>query len=254
MQTVDFSLRDKIALITGASRGIGEAIAETLAEYGAHVILVSRKIEALNAVAQRIRTTGGQATPVACHMGKIEQFEGLFTRIKDEFGRLDILVNNAATNPYFGDMLGADEGQWDKTFEVNLKGPFFMTQHAARLMKNSGGGSIVNIASVNGVRPALLQGIYSITKAGLILMTKAFARELAPYNIRVNALLPGLTETRFSSAITDNHDIQRIALSQIPMGRMARPGEMAGAVLYLVSGAASFTTGSCLICDGGQLV
>ncbi|MBE9544077.1 MAG: SDR family oxidoreductase [Proteobacteria bacterium] len=150
-------------------------------------------------------------------------------------------------------MIDADEKAWDKTNEVNLKGPFFMIQQAARLMEKSGGGAIVNVASINGIRPVPFQGIYSITKAGLISMTKAFAKELAAKNIRVNALLPGLTETHFSETIIKNEQIYNFAVQQIPMGRHAQPVEMAGAVLYLVSDAASFTTGMCLVCDGGML-
>ena len=254
MGRVNFSLDGKIALITGASRGIGEAIASTLAEYGAHVILTSRKQESLDKVAGKIKNSGGRAIPIACHVGKLDQIESLFNEIRERFGRLDILINNAATNPYFGDMLGADEGIWDKTNEVNLKGPFFMIQHAAKLMIETGGGSIVNVASINGIRPAPLQGIYSITKAGLIMLTKAYALELADKNIRVNALLPGLTETKFAAALFQNKDIYNIALSRIPMKRHAEPLEMAGAVLYLVSDAASYTTGTCIICDGGSLI
>lgn len=250
----NFSLTGKIALITGASRGIGEAIADTLAENGAHVILVSRKIDALEAVAKKIQGKDRIATPVACHMGRLEEIEHLFDQIKDRFGKLDILVNNAATNPYFGEMIGANEGHWDKTFEVNLKGPFFMIQYAAKLMAPNGGGSIVNVASVNGVRPAPFQAIYSITKAAMIMMTKAYAKELAGMNIRVNALLPGLTDTKFSQAIIQNQDIYNMAIAQIPQKRAAQPEEMAGAVLYLVSEASSFTTGICLTCDGGQLI
>ena len=250
---INFSLDGKIALITGASRGIGEAIASTLADYDAQCILVSRKIDALNAVAEKIRKNGGKADAIACHMGHLDQIETLFKEVKDRFGKLDILVNNAAANPYFGEMLGADEGVWDKTNDVNLKGPFFMIQHAARLMTESGGGSIVNVASIAGVRPALMQGIYSITKAGVISMTKAYAKELAPKNIRVNALLPGITETKFAKVLIETQEIYDFAVSQIPMGRHAQPSEMAGAVLYLVSDAASFTTGICIACDGGML-
>ena len=187
-------------------------------------------------------------------MGKLDEIENLFNQVKERFGTLDILINNAATNPYFGDMLGANEGHWDKTFEVNLKGPFFMVQNAAKLMAASGGGAIVNVASVNGIRPAPFQGIYSIGKAALIMMTKAYARELADMNIRVNALVPGLTATKFSQAIMDNEDIYNYAISQIPQKRAAQPEEMAGAALYLVSDASSFTTGICLTCDGGQLI
>lgn len=250
---VAFNLDGKIALITGASRGIGEAIALTLAEYGALCILVSRKIEGLQAVQAKIKAKGGQAEAMACNMGELDQIQALFAEIKSRYGRLDILINNAATNPYFGPMQGAPESAWDKTLAVNLKGPFFMIQQAAQLM-TADGGAIVNVASINAVRPSPLQGIYSITKAGVVAMTKAYAKELAPKNIRVNALLPGLTETKFSAALIENKDIYEHALNQIPLRRHAQPAEMAGAVLYLVSEAASFTTGTTIVCDGGMLV
>ena len=250
---INFSQKGKIALITGASRGIGEAIAVTLADYGAYCILVSRKIDALKGVVEKIKETGGKAEGIACHVGYLEQIETLFKEVRDRFGKIDILVNNAVTNPYFGDMKDADERVWDKTNDVNLKGPFFMIQHAAQLMMESGGGSIVNVASVGGLSPGIMQGIYAITKAGLISMTKAFAKELANKNIRVNALVPGLTETKFSSVLIDTKEIYDYAVKQIPLGRHAQPSEMAGAVLYLVSDAASFTTGTYIICDGGML-
>jgi NAD(P)-dependent dehydrogenase (short-subunit alcohol dehydrogenase family) len=250
---VNFTLDNKIALITGGSRGIGEAIAHTLAEYGAQCILVSRKIEALNKVVEKIEKNGGKASAIACNMSDFKQIKMLYAQVKEKFGRVDILINNAATNPYFGEMLGAEERAWDKTNDVNLKGPFFMIQHAARLMIESGGGTILNVASINGVQPAAFQGIYSITKAGLICMTKAYAKELAPHNIRVNAILPGLTATDFSKAIVENKEFYNFAVQQIPLNRHAEPGELAGAALYLVSEASSFTTGACLVCDGGML-
>lgn len=248
-----FNLDGKIALITGASRGIGEAIARTLAAHGARVILASRKMEGLRRVEEEIVRSGGRAESMVCHAGDMGQIRELFAEIGSRYGRLDILVNNAGTNPFFGDVLSADEKAWDKTCDVNLKGYFFMSQHAAKLMRTAGGGAIVNVASVNGVRPAPFQGIYSITKAGVIAMTQSFAKELAPYHIRVNALLPGLTDTKFASALTQNPDILKAVLPTIPMGRIAKPEEMAGAVLYLVSGAASYTTGICLTVDGGML-
>jgi NAD(P)-dependent dehydrogenase (short-subunit alcohol dehydrogenase family) len=250
---VNFSLDSKIALITGASRGIGEAIALTLAEYGAHCILSSRKIENLQAVADKITKSGGKAEAIACHAGYVDQIEALYKQIGEKFGKLDILVNNAATNPYFGEMIGADERAWDKTIEVNLKGPFFMIQHAAKLMEKSGGGAIVNTASIAGIRPGPMQGIYSITKAGIISMTQAYAKELAGKNIRVNALLPGLTDTKFAEALLTTDWIYQGAIERIPLKRHAEPSEMAGAVLYLVSDASSYTTGTYIICDGGAL-
>jgi NAD(P)-dependent dehydrogenase (short-subunit alcohol dehydrogenase family) len=228
-------------------------MALTLSDHGAHCILVSRKLEGLQEVAGKIEENGAKAIAIACHMGYLNQIESLFKTVRKQFGRLDILVNNAGTNPYFGEMLGADEAAWDKTHDVNLKGPFFMVKHAARLMVKAGGGAIVNVASVSGMRPGLMQGIYSITKAGLIAMTKAYAKELADKNIRVNALLPGLIKTQFSKILIETKEIYDQAVKRIPMGRHAEPGEMAGAVLYLVSDAASFTTGICLTCDGGYL-
>jgi NAD(P)-dependent dehydrogenase (short-subunit alcohol dehydrogenase family) len=244
---ISFSLEGKIAVITGASRGIGEAIAMTLAEYGAHCILVSRKMDGLQPVVDKINGAGGKAEAFSCNTGYPEQIAGLFETITVKYGRLDILINNAAGNPYYGPMIDAEERAWDKTFDVNLKGPFLMIQNAVRLMNVSGGGSIVNVSSINALSPLPLQGIYAITKAGLVSMTKVFAKELAGNNIRVNALLPGITETKFSEVLTEDEDLIR----GIPMSRAAKPAEMAGAVLYLVSDASSYTTGSCIVCDGG---
>ncbi len=251
---IDFSLKDKVALITGASRGIGEAIAENLAAYGAHCILVSRKIEGLQQVAEKIAAAGGSAEAVTCHTGKMDQIESLYQEVESKHGRLDILVNNAATNPFFGNMVDVDEAIWEKTLSVNLRGPFFMIKYATKLMMQAGKGSIINVASITAESPAPFQGVYSITKAGLVSMTKAYAKELAGYNIRVNALLPGLTKTKFAGALFDNKDIYEYALQGIPLHRHAEPEEMAGAVLYLASDASSFTTGSCIVCDGGNLI
>jgi len=253
MDKVSFSLNGKTALITGASRGIGEAVAITLADYGAHCSLVSRKAEALKGVAEEIVSRGGVADVIPCNIGDLMEVEALAAQVRERYGNLHILVNNAVANPYFGEMLGADEGAWDKPFNVNLKRPFFLIKQAAPLMAESGGGAIVNVSSVNGVRPAPFQGIYSISKAGLISMTQAFARELAGRNIRVNALLPGLVNTQFSKAIMDNRAIHEMAVKMIPMNRHAEPREIAGMVLYLVSDAASFTTGASFVVDGGML-
>jgi NAD(P)-dependent dehydrogenase (short-subunit alcohol dehydrogenase family) len=253
MQRDLFLLENKTALVTGASRGIGEAVARTLAAYGAEVILASRKIGDLKRVEDDINKAGGRAVSIACHTGEIDQIDHLFNEIRSKYKRLDILVNNAATNPFFGDVLSADERAWDKTFSVNMKGVFFVAQQAAKIMKEQGGGAIVNVASVNAIRPAPFQGIYSITKAGVIALTQSFAKELAPLNIRVNALLPGLTDTKFSSVIIGSPDIMKIILPTIPLGRVAKPEEMAGAVLYMVSDAASYMTGACIVVDGGML-
>lgn len=246
-----FDLSGKIALVTGASRGIGEAIAKMLAKHGAHVIVSSRKADRCAPVVAEIQAGGGSAEAMPCHIGDMEQIEFLFKAIETKHGRLDILVNNAAANPYFGPILDTPLGAFQKTLDVNIQGFFFMSVGGARLMKQ--GGAIVNVASVNGVIPGPFQGIYSITKAAVISMTHAFAKECAPLNIRVNALLPGFTDTKFASALTTNPAILEKALEHIPMHRIAQPDEMAGAVLYLVSDAASYTTGACLNVDGGYL-
>ncbi len=251
---IDFNLDGKVAMVTGASRGIGESIAKTLASHGADVILTNKTIEGLPEVENAIRAEGGKAISKACHNGKVSEIENLFKEIEAKYGRLDILVNNAAMNFYFGDVLNASEDVWDKTLEVNLKGTFFMSQYGAKLMINNGGGSIINVASINGIRPAPMQGVYSITKSGVIGMTKSFAKELAPFKVRVNALLPGLTDTKFSSVMVKNNDLmEKVLLPQIPMHRAAQPDEMAGAVLYLASDASSFTTGATIVVDGGAL-
>lgn len=248
-----FDLTGKIALVTGASRGIGEGIARLLAAQGAHVIVSSRKQDACEAVAASIREDGGKAEAYACHIGEMDQIDRLFADLEARHGRIDILVNNAATNPHFGHITETDVGAFQKTVDVNIRGYFFMSSAAAKLMGRNGGGSIVNVASVNGVTPGAQQGIYSITKAAVISMTKAFARECAPQKVRVNALLPGATDTKFASALFHNPVILEQALSRIPMRRVAEPSEMAGAVLYLASDAASYTTGAALNVDGGYL-
>ncbi|MCK5782829.1 MAG: glucose 1-dehydrogenase [Desulfobacterales bacterium] len=247
----DFNLEGRTAIITGASQGIGLAIAQKLAENGAQCILVSRKAENLEAAAAKIRDMDLKAEAMACHTGHPDQIKALYEKIVKKFGSLDILVNNAATNPHFGEMITADEEIWNKTLDVNLKGPFFMIKHAIPLMKDK--GAIVNVSSVNALKPGIYQGVYSATKAALVNMTQTLARELAPKGIRVNALLPGLTDTKFASALISSDKILKSALSQIPMGRYAQPEEIAGAVLYLVSDAASFTTGTSIVCDGGML-
>jgi len=248
-----FDLDGKIAFVSGASRGIGAAIAQLLAQQGAHVIISSRRIESCEAVVEKITAAGGKATAMACHIGEMEQISAVFAQIREQFGRLDILVNNAAANPFFGNILDTDLAAFQKTVDVNIRGYFFMSVEAGKLMRENGGGSIINVASVNGVTPALMQGIYSVTKAAVISMTKAFAKDCASFGIRCNALLPGLTDTKFASALTSNEAILKHALQIIPLNRVADPSEMAGAVLYLASDASSYTTGTTLIVDGGML-
>ncbi|MFT3882180.1 MAG: SDR family oxidoreductase [Gemmatales bacterium] len=249
-----FDLTGKIALVTGASRGIGESIACCLAAHGAHVMVSSRKAEGCETVAQSIRADGGKAEALPCHIGEMDQIEKLFADIQQRHKRLDILVNNAATNPHFGPIWETDVGAFQKTVDVNIRGYYFMSSKAVKMMIPQGGGNIVNVASVNGVTPGLMQGIYSITKAAIISMTKSFAKECGDLGIRVNALLPGITDTKFAATLVKNEAILSKMLQHVPMNRVALPDEMAGSVLYLVSAASSYTTGVCLNVDGGYLL
>lgn len=253
MATQLFDLKGRIALVTGASRGIGEATARLLAEQGAHVVLSARKQADLDRVAAEIIASGGRATAIAAHQGESDALRNLMGQFETHLGRLDILVNNAATNPHFGHITETPMSAIEKTLQVNIKGYYELSSLAAQLMRRGGGGAIVNIASINGMKPGPLQGIYSITKGAVITMTQAFARECAPWGVRVNAVLPGLTETRFAAALTQNEDMLKHFLPSIPLARVAQPSEIAPAVLYLVSDAASYVTGSCVTVDGGFL-
>lgn len=252
MATKLFDLSERVALVTGASRGIGEAIAKLFAEQGANVIVSSRKIDECERVAQEIRQQGGRAKAIACHVGRMDDIHRLFEHVHAEYGRLDILVNNAAANPYYGHILETPLDAFDKVVEVNLRGYFFMSIEAGKMMREQRSGVIVNTASVNAIEPGLQQGIYSVSKAAVVNMTKAFAKECGPLGIRVNAILPGLTETKFAGAIFADKQLHDQCISTIPMRRHAQPEEIAGAALYLVSDAASYTNGASLIVDGGM--
>ena len=253
MSDPSFDLSGRTALVSGASRGIGEAIARLLAAHGAHVVCTSRKLEGCEAVVEAIRAEGGSAQAFAMHVGDPAAIEAVFAALDAQGRSASILVNNAAANPYFGPMLDMDLGSYEKTVEVNLRGYFWSTVQAARRMKANAGGTVVNIASVNAKRPAPGQGVYSMTKAGIVNMTEGFAKELAAHGIRVNAVLPGLTETKFASAITSNEKMLGTMMRMIPLGRVAQPDEIAPAVLFLCSPASSYVTGTTLTVDGGYL-
>ncbi len=217
---------------------------------GAKVVLASRRQEGLDAVADRINSAGGDALAVACHVGKSQEVADLFATAVDAFGPIHGLVNNAATNPYFGPLLGIEEPAFDKTIEVNLKGPFAATQ-AFVGQPAPPGASVVNIASIAGIQAAPLQGVYGMTKAALISMTKTLAHELGPVGIRVNAIAPGLVETRLAAAIVENEELRDHVVSRTAVGRHAQPDEIAGAAVYLLSEAASYVTGQTIVIDGG---
>ena len=246
----EIDLKNKVAVINGGSRGIGEAIARGLASCGAQVILCSRKQESVQEVADSIIADGGNAVARACHAGHLDEIESLFEGVRNDFGRLDILINNAATNPYYGPAAEAPPGAFDKTVNVNLKGPYYMMSHAVPLMAESGGGSIVNVASVAALVSMPGQAVYAMTKAGLVSLTKSFAKDYGQMGIRVNAILPGVVETRFAAALVEDPGMQK-KLSRIPVPRAGQPEDMVGGVLYLVSDGAAYTTGTTLIMDGG---
>lgn len=250
--TSEISLADKVIVITGASRGIGEAIAFACARAGAKVVVSSRKQPGLDAVASRIREAGGDALPVACHMGKPGMIDALFETAIAEYGRVDGFVNNAATNPYFGRMVDCSETAFDKTLEVNLKGYFHgIRGFVAHASKREGGGSVVNMASVAGMRSAPMQGVYGMSKAAVISMTQTMAYELGGAGIRVNAISPGLIETRFASAIVQNKVLRDQVVGRTALARHGQPDEIAGAAVYLLSDASSYITGHNMVIDGG---
>ena len=245
------SLEGKVALVTGASRGIGRAAALGFAGAGAKVVLASRKIADLEKVAGEIGGMGGESLSVATHVGRLEDIRNLVSSSVEEFGRVDILVNNAGTNPTADSALDLEERAWDAIMNLNLKGLFFLSQAIARVMKEQGGGCIINVASIAGIRPGTMP-VYSISKAAVIMATKVMAQEWAGYNIRVNAVAPGQVKTRFTEFLWSDPQTAESMLNKVPVHRIAEPEEIVGALLYLASDAASFVTGAVIVADGGQ--
>ena len=250
---MELSLKDNVALVTGGSRGIGKAIALGLARAGADVVIASRKLPDLEKVADEIQGLGRRALAVPTHVAKTEEINTLVNKVADAFGRIDILVNNAGSNPVMDSALDIDERAWDTIMNLNLKGLFFLSQAVARIMREHGGGRIINVTSIEGITPTILP-VYSISKAGIIMATKVMAKEWAQYDIRVNAIAPGLTRTRFSEALWDNEQILQASMSRTPISRLAEPEEMVGAVLYLSSHLASYVTGQVVAVDGGYTI
>jgi NAD(P)-dependent dehydrogenase (short-subunit alcohol dehydrogenase family) len=248
-----FSLHGKRAIVTGASRGIGRAIALGFAEAGADVALVSRKLESLQAVAKEIEDrTPQRALPIACHMGRAADVDRMVGVVQREWAAIDVLVNNAGTNPVMGPLTGMDESAWDKIMDVNLKGPYLASVRVARTMMERGdGGKIINISSAASLDPAPMLGAYSISKAALNHLTRVLAKECGSANVCVNAIAPGLIETHFAAALINNPAIHQSVVRQTPLGRHGQPDEVVGAALFLASAASDFMTGQVLVVDGG---
>ena len=242
-------LDGKVALVTGGSRGIGKGIAKAFAEAGAKVMITSRKAESCEAAAKEL---GDSVHWEAGHIGKSEDAERVIGATVDKLGGLDILVNNAATNPYAGPTIDVDRARWDKTFEVNLTAPMFWTQLAWNTCMKEAGGSVIHISSVGGLSTNPILGVYDVTKAALIHLTKQLAAELAP-KVRVNCIAPGLVKTDFAKALWEGGKGEQVA-QQYPLGRLGEPEDIGAAALYFASDASRWVTGQTLVLDGGGLI
>src|SRR5687767_9039906 len=248
-----FRLDGRVAVVTGASKGIGEAIARALAEAGARVVVSSRKQEAVDEVAHAIAAAGGEAIAVAANVGRLDEARALVDRAAAHFGGVDVVVNNAATNPVFGPVVDADEAVFDKIMAVNVKGPLEVARRAYPLMKARGGGSVVNVSSIGGVSPEPGLGLYSVSKSAGVMLTKVLAQEWGGDNIRANVISPGLVRTNFSQTLWGNERLLEHTLAQQPLKRIGVPDDVAGLALFLASDAAAYCTGGIYMVDGGYL-
>ncbi|MFC1914352.1 SDR family NAD(P)-dependent oxidoreductase [Chloroflexota bacterium] len=250
---MEFCLAGKKALITGGSRGIGRVTALCFARAGADVAIAARKQEELEEVAEQIKELGRKSIAVVAHVGKLPQIRNLIEQVKAEFGHIDILVNNAGTNPTGASAIDIEEPAWDVIMNLNLKGAFFLSQAVAKIMREHGGGVIINVSSSTGIRPGRLP-VYSISKAGLIMATMVLAKEWGQYGIRVNAVAPGTIETRFSEAMTKDPEVSKELMAKIPLRRFGVPEDIAGLMLYLASDASAYVTGTVVSIDGGMIL
>lgn len=249
-----FDLTGKVAIITGASKGIGEAMAIAFAQAGASVVVSSRKQEAVDAVAEEITKAGGKAIGVAANAGSIPDLQSLVEKTIETYGRIDIIVNNAAANPVFGPVINTTEEAFDKIMNVNVKAPFELAKSAFPHMKKSGNASIINISSIGGIKPEPFLGIYSVSKAALISLTKVKAKEWGAVGIRANVICPGLIKTKFSEALWSNEPIVNKMMKELPIPRIGTTDEIAGLALFLASDASSYCTGGVYTADGGYTI
>ncbi|MBH31691.1 MAG: short-chain dehydrogenase [Candidatus Marinimicrobia bacterium] len=252
MKRTNFDLSDKVAIVTGGSRGIGKAIASALSESGAKVVISSRKQDDLDAAADDIRSNGGEVTAISAHTGDDDAVNQLIRKTVEKYDFIDIVFNNAATNPHFGSILQSEESQWDKIWDVNVKGYFRVSRACVAHMLKRGSGKIINVSSIASKLPLAGMGIYSVSKAAVVMLTKVLAQELAGENIQVNGIAPGFVKTKFSSALWKNEKLHNHVVKGIPQGRIAEPDEIAGIALYLSSEVSSYTTGETIVVDGGQ--
>ncbi len=249
-----FQLKGKVAVVTGSSKGIGEAIAHGLAEHGAKVVISSRKQESVDEVAAKFREEGLDAIGIACHVGKADQREALIKQTIEHYGGIDILVNNAAINPIFGPLEQADEAVFDKLMDTNVKAPWILSNLALPSMKERGGGSIINISSVEGMHPGFGLGLYSVSKSAILMLSKNQAKEWGKYGVRSNVICPGLIKTKLSTALWQNESLLKQLENNIPSGRIGMPDEMAGLAVLLASDAGAYMTGGVYTADGGYLI
>lgn len=250
-QSID--LTGKVALVTGGSRGLGKAIALEMAQRGAEVAVCGRKKENLDAVVEEFHNHGLTLTAECANIGKSDQVKALIQAIEKRFGRLDILINNVGMNIVTPSVVDTDEGLWDKIMETNLKGTFLVSRHAAALMRRSERGKIVNISSTAARKASRGMGIYCVAKAGVEMLTRVLAVELASDHINVNAVAPGMVKTKFSEPLWSNKDIYNEIIRTVPMGRIAETDDVVGTVLFLVSDRSDFITGETVTVDGGSM-
>ena len=249
-----FNLENKVAIVTGSSKGIGKAIAKGLAEQGAQVVISSRNQEACDEVANEFKKEGLKAIGIACHIGKEDQRENLVDKTIEVFGRIDVLVNNAAINPTYGPIEEVDPTIFDKIMDVNVKAPWSLSNLVLPHFKANKNGSIINIASVEALTPGFGLGIYSTSKAAILMLTKNQAKEWGRYGVKANAICPGLIKTKFSAALWTNEKMLNKLEKSIPSGRMGMPEEMVGLACLLASDAGNYMTGSVYTADGGYMI